>query len=263
MATGILTAGLPNEALNMGSPVAEYKISSNGPWVGAVLFGLVGLGSCGVALLAAVGATSGEDGALLAGLCVGAFSLLMWGGAAWMTRTALRKQKDRVVVFDTGLVRASGSKNEVVRWDELATVFQDITHYYRYGVRTRTRHVYTLFTRDNRKVLLTDSIVNVEALGNTIQQEVTRRLLPQYTQAYNSGGSVTFGRFTLNKAGLSYGGETIPWEQVEAVNINQGRISVRKQGKWLNWAGQNASSVPNLIVFLTLVDQIIGINTKK
>jgi hypothetical protein len=37
-------------------------------------------------------------------------------------------------------------------------------------------------------------------------------------------------------------------------------VRIRKAGKWLSWSKVQAREIPNLYVFLTLVDQIIGVN---
>ena len=45
---------------------------------------------------------------------------------------------------------------------------------------------------------------------------------------------------------------------LEAHN-GRGYISVSKRGKWFNWCSIPVSAVPNLRVFLALVDQIVGV----
>jgi len=47
---------------------------------------------------------------------------------------------------------------------------------------------------------------------------------------------------------------------VEAVKIARGIITISREGQWLSWSKVQAGEIPNLYVFLTLVDQIIGVN---
>lgn len=244
------TLSLPSEALDMGNTVAEYRSRTVKQGTLAIAGGIF------AALLLVVGLAAGYDMlAVLGGLFMAA--------AAWRIIGAIRIRDQRIVVLEKGLVRFDGRKTEIIRWDEIANVFQAVTDHYVNGVKAETTHVYTVFVKGGRKVVFNDTFTNVEALGATIQSEAMSRLLPRYAQAYDSGKPVSFGRLTLSKAGISNGTETIPWDQVEAVNIKRGRISVRKQGKWLNWAGQTAAATPNLLIFLALVDQIVGINQKK
>ena len=255
-AASIDTMNLPSEALGMGNPTAEFKPSSTRPWLLVALFVVLALGACGIGAMAIAG---GDDGAWIAVL----FGALFGVGAVWQGVTAFRNRDLRVVVLEKGLVRVGGGKTEILRWDDINSVFQAITVHYTNGIKTGTTHVYTVFAQSGQKIVFNDTLKNVEALGATIQREASSRLMPRYTQAYNSGGTATFGKLTLSKAGISNGKDTIPWDQVQAVNINRGQISVRKQGKWLNWAGQTAAATPNLFIFLNMIDQIVGINKKK
>lgn len=266
MDSNSLAVGLPPEALGMGNPSAAYKIANFWSWAFAVIFGLVGLLACAITAFAGVSTvtdSSNQEGAILSGVCFGVIALGLLGLAGWQGYAAVQKRSRRVVVLDSGLVRVNGKKSDVIRWDDVATVFQAITNIRRYGMTVSTTYAYTVYLKNNTKFLFNNSVNNISALGETIQNEVTKRLLPQYLQTYNSGGSVTFGKFTLSQAGISNGWETIPWDQVDAVNINNGFISVRKQGKWLNWAGQSAANTPNLFIFLNMVNQIVGINQKR
>jgi hypothetical protein len=53
----------------------------------------------------------------------------------------------------------------------------------------------------------------------------------------------------------------IPWNEIKSVRVNNGAIMVDRSGK-ITWSGISASSIPNLYLFLTLVDQIVGVNRK-
>jgi hypothetical protein len=250
------TMSLPSEALGMGKATAEYRSRQARPWILATILSVLGLG---VIAFGGLSILDGDDGGWIGAL----FGLLLLAGAVWQIVVAIRNRDLRVVVLEQGVVRTGGGKREVLRWDDITSVFQAITVHYANGIKTGTTHVYTIFAQGGQKVVFNDTLKNVEALGASIQKEATNRLMPRYVQAYNSGGTVTFGKLTLSKAGISNGKDTIPWAQVQAVNINRGQINVRKEGKWLNWAGQSAAATPNLLIFLNLVDQITGINTKK
>jgi len=240
----------------MGNPTGEYKPGTTGTVIWGVILTLLGLAACGFAAIS----LNGSSGAVVV---AGFFGLLMLGGGGWQLYVAIRDHDLRVVTLEKGVVRVGGGKTLVLPWDDITLVYQAITDHYRNGIKTNTTHVYTIFRTDKTKIVFNDSIKKVENLGTTIQKETTARLMPGYAKAYNAGNPVKFGKLTLSKSGINNGKETIPWDQVDAVNINRGQISVRKQGKWLGWAGQSAAATPNLFVFLSLVDQIVGINKKK
>jgi len=63
----------------------------------------------------------------------------------------------------------------------------------------------------------------------------------------------------VSQEGLHYGKSLLEWDEITAVKIKAGYISVGKRGKWFNWCNIAASSIPNLLVFESLVNQIVGI----
>jgi hypothetical protein len=41
--------------------------------------------------------------------------------------------------------------------------------------------------------------------------------------------------------------------------VRNGVIAIWREDKWLTWSSILASEVPNMFVFLSLVDQIVGV----
>ena len=89
------------------------------------------------------------------------------------------------------------------------------------------------------------------------------RQLHKSIETLNGGGTVRFGRLSVSPEGIGCDGTVLPWSDVEKVEVQQGVISVRKQGKWFNWGKVSVPDVPNVFVFIALVDQIVGINTRN
>ena len=164
----------------------------------------------------------------------------------------------RIAVFAEGLARIARDGTTVFRWDDIVEVRQSI-------VRQRggggTTHVYRILDGQGRKAMFDDKIGGVKALGETIQQEVTRRLLPKSLVAYNAGETLTFGKFSLSKEGLSRGKEALPWDEVESVAPSIGRIEVKRKGKRLTWASQAVADIPNVYVLIALTKTILGTKT--
>ncbi len=169
----------------------------------------------------------------------------------------------RVTVDANGLTHIQNGRTTSMRWDDISTVWQSITKRYTNGIYTGTTYLYTVQANDGKKLKLTNSLNRVEKLGNTIQNEVSKRHFPRALETYNSGGTVSFGNLTLNRMGLTRGSDTLAWSEIQGVQMQKGYMEIKKQGKWLRWAKIPVSSIPNLFVFLTLMDRIIGINTPK
>ncbi len=248
---------LPSEAYVLGNPLNEHPAAQGRAWFSVILVGAAGMAALGCAVIAiASGDTS-------TGVIAGLVAVALIGLVAFLAYRAYQQRGTHVVVLEKGLARVGGKQTAVIPWDDVQAVWQAVTVHYTNGIKTGTTHVYTAQTKDGQQHRFNDGVKNVETLGNTIQKEVTARLMPRYVDAYNKGGTLTFGKLTLNKAGLSNGRETIPWGEVQQVTINRGIINVRKAGKWFGWSSQTAAQTPNLFIFLNVIDQIVGVNRPK
>ncbi len=256
IATGMQTAA---DTSSLGTPVAEYKPRSRRKVLNLIAGFILSVAGGFAILYGAISVNVPTDDRPPVMILGGILLLIGWA----MIESWLQTRGLSVQVFTDGLVRSQYGKSAIMRWDEIVGVWQAITKHYYNGIYTGTTHTYTVQKADGTKTKYNDSLKNVEELGNTIQQEVTKRLLPRAVATYNSGGTVSFGKLAISPMGLAWGDKSLPWADIQGVQINKGMLSVKKQGKWLNWANIPVASIPNMLVALTLIDRIIGINAKK
>lgn len=167
----------------------------------------------------------------------------------------------KVMVHDGGLVHANRNNERIIPWDDIEYVWQQITEHYTNGVYTGTTYVYSLQLYDGSRLKYTNnSLKNVQKLGEAILHETSQVLYPKAMTKFNKGKTVKFGSLGVSQDGLSYGSSLLDWKEIDGVRIKQGYVSVRKKGKWLNWCNIAVASIPNLYVFLSLVNQIVGID---
>ena len=67
---------------------------------------------------------------------------------------------------------------------------------------------------------------------------------------------IEFGPFEVSQHGLSHRKTLLPWEKVSDVRMHDDTIIVRAQGKRLAWAKAPVSLMPNVFVFLALIEAI-------
>jgi len=84
--------------------------------------------------------------------------------------------------------------------------------------------------------VLDNKLPGIEQLGNEIVKGSSIALFPRYWQALQSGQRLTFGPLALDKQGLYSGNKSLQWSEIKAIKIQQGVISVKKEGGWFNWA---------------------------
>ncbi len=165
-----------------------------------------------------------------------------------------------MMIYEGGFEYSSTTENRLVRWSDIISVWQKILTRGANGPVTRT--IYTLLLKDEKKLVLDNNrFKDALGLGKTIQHEVTRCLMPQYVRMLNSGGTAQFGKLSMTNLAISNGKESIPWVEIKGVRVRNGVIAIWKEDKWLTWSSILASEVPNMFVFLSLVDQIVGVRS--
>jgi hypothetical protein len=244
---------MPVEAYQLGTATAEYRPKTRRLIVNKIL-GAV-LAAAGVLLVFVDMLQRHPSGMFVLGGVLLALGL-------WVFWTSVRDAGLRVLVFADGLSYTARGKTEICRWDDITEVVQQVTKHYTNGIYTGTTHIYTVRRTGAPELKLNDALDNVEQLGNEVQQQAYRRLMPRAIETFRSGGVVQFGKLKVSQQGLSNGKETLPWSEVKGVKLEGGVVSVAKQGKWLNWASATVAQTPNIFVFAGLVDAIVGINNK-
>jgi len=167
----------------------------------------------------------------------------------------------KVVLHQGGLAHSHFGKRRLISWEGIESVKQAIIEHYMNGAHTKTTYHYTLTLDDVTRLVCTKYLLqHVEKLGKRNMDQTTKVILPRARRAYNKGKMVDFGPLSVSQDGLHYGNSLLVWEDIQGVKLKEGYISVSKRGKWLRWCNISASSVPNLLTFLTMVNEIVGLD---
>jgi hypothetical protein len=223
----------------LGEPTAIYRPSITNP---LAIIGIV-LGVCilDILLLIAISTTHVISYLLIAI----PIAMVIYGVRAFMWRNV------RVYIFTNGFIRANGMTIDAVRWDQVEAVFQR-------AIRSRYGNVisysYTVRRNDGAVYKFNNLIKKIADLGNTIQHEVTKVHVPRAIAAFNAGNPLYFGKLSMNVQGLSKGSAMLPWIQVRNVDLNRGYVQIWQNGSSRRWARIRVSDVPNLLVFLEMVN---------
>jgi hypothetical protein len=156
-------------------------------------------------------------------------------------------------VFEHGLVHVDRSGTpDGYRWDAIMSVTQRI-------VRRKTfeSFLYTITRNDGTVLTLTEFYDGIAELGGTVCERVAGVHLPHAYAAIERGETVPFGDLALNAAGVvSVRHGILPWTQLDGVSVAGGYVRLRRTGRWLPWSTKPAGEIPNLYVFLTLLDRL-------
>lgn len=166
-----------------------------------------------------------------------------------------RQGAKRLHLFEHGMIvdQETGAGTVVVRWDR-ARVFEEQVQKVINGIPGPI--VYTcLVTAPGASVTVTNFYQGAGTWAAAMQTAVLRAQGATAQAAFEAGEVLDFGEFDLSTAGVTHRKQVLPWAQVGQVKLGGGAVGVTKAGETGFWARPMARSVPNLHVFLALVDK--------
>jgi len=182
-----------------------------------------------------------------------AFGLL----AGW---SAYANWNKGAAAYERGFAYNDRKGLQIWGWENVVSMTAAITRHYTNGIYTGTTHVYTLYNRQNQRLLLSDTIGKIEELAKHIDENIFPLLYARAADQYNAGQALVFGPVGISKVGIVIGKKTYPWTDVKEVSIHQGILKVsKKDGGWFSGASAAASTIPNLRVLLTIIQQVVGL----
>lgn len=198
---------------------------------------------------------------LIAPIPVGGIAmLLIAAGLLWGYRAQMRA---RVEVYDKGVVGMDWlGRRFSFRWDEVAEMYEFIGYdMRRIGLGWRPiQWVYTVHTRDGRRIKLNMAYEKIFNLGRIVLKETGNLLLPAAQSALKSGATVPFGKqIGVNGSGLVSAGETLTWAEVEKMRFTQtGDLLIHKKGQRTPWKLVMHSHIANFPVFQALLREAVA-----
>jgi hypothetical protein len=177
--------------------------------------------------------------------------------AGWGAYTNWNKA---VAVYERGFAFNDRKGLQVWRWEDVVSMRSAITRHYTNGIYTGTTHIYTLYNRQNQRLVLADSFSKLEELANLIDNSIFPLLYEHAADQYNTGQEIVSGPVAISKAGITIGKKTYPWKDVKEVSVHRGILKVsRKEGGWFSGASASTAAIPNLRVLLTIIHQVVGL----
>ncbi|MBS2545323.1 hypothetical protein KGQ19_00425 [Catenulispora sp. NL8] len=189
---------------------------------------------------------------------------------------------NRLCLFRNGLIRhsaADGTAPEVFRWDQIETTYQlrEIRYHrqrperhYRYdGTRYQYRFIKPggVELRVGEGVFHDPTKFNKEKSGNLFNshdeqqyadagqiacERVAQVQLPAAMRALEAGGTLSFGKASISMAGVDTGKGMVPWQDLSELQVKNGSVVIKKQGKFFSLFDQPAAAIPNFQVFVVL-----------
>ncbi len=200
----------------------------------------------------------GDD--ILPPFLIGSFFFLVGILLAW---SAFSNWKKSAALYRDGFAYVDRKGVKSWNFEQVTGMTAAVTKHYRNGIYTGTTHVYTLWNKAGDRMNINDAIQGVEELASGIRKGIYPHLYQAAANAYNAGKPVQFGAVTISKAnGLQMKKKAYPWNEVKEVKIQKGILKVAKKGGgWFSGTNIAVSTIPNLDVLLSMIDQIVGLKS--
>jgi hypothetical protein len=182
---------------------------------------------------------------------LGVFGMLLGAAAA---TSVLRQRNRRVHLHAGGLVEERGRRRVEVVWDEVATLVSTrVTLTQAAGLVTHHIETHTLKTDRGQKLVLDHLLADIATLGQEVERQVSRCLLPKIRARLARGESVSFSPLTVTAELLAHGQKTLPWEQVAGAETAHGEVRIFRRGEPTAWVKIRYGSLTNAQALLTLI----------
>ncbi len=252
-----LDAALTAAGGRLGQPQSQHWRVLSAQWAIFVFAPIMAIGIFGLCC-AAPAVFFSDARSATAYFALGGVAVLALGfGVATLTSP---RRAVGVVVFEHGLVHVDGERTQVIGWSEVTNVWRRVTEYYDTSMQKsktrRTKYHVILESISSSPVHVNDEFTEIEALTDHIVTEVTRRQLPEAVRLVQQGQTLRFGPFGVGPHGIDNGRETLPWSQIRELQVIQGEIRIRKDGKWLSWSRADVGDIPNFFVFFAVAQSL-------
>ena len=178
--------------------------------------------------------------------------------------------KSALTISDSGVRRESAFGQQELAWSQVAeTRYQvvPINVYAHFGLigaliamsskRSARAHLtLELIGQDRKKLKVTSNYQNAdEAIGI-----ILGRLLPSMVQNVKGriqrGETVQFGGLGLSATAVTWKGTSIPVTEITKAELAGSNLQIKRQGKWLSAVNVKSSKVPDVLVFLEVLDSL-------
>jgi len=184
------------------------------------------------------------------------FGMLYLFSATGGWRRARQVRGLRILAFSTGFARIQRDAADIVRWKEIATVRRAVLRDQDQKTAFDGSIRLSLETADGREYEFDDALSGLKELRKLVEQHTLPHLLDEALDAYEAGSDVSFGVVSASRRGLVYGGRSLPWTELEAIETAKGLLHVKaldvRRPQWRI----RLLEVPNVHVLIALAEYV-------
>jgi hypothetical protein len=178
----------------------------------------------------------------------------------------LQQNRSKVVVRTDGIERwGMRGKIWALRWAEMVELRYRAVKMRLYHVIPIGTNIYlTLTDPQGRRRRLPSNMKGMDVLAERVADQQTAARLAEARAAIDRGDEVRFGKaLTLDREKVSvrkvFGGyKSCALRDIEKVSVDAGLLRIRQRGKFLAFGGGSVGAIPNVFLFLRLLDTLVA-----
>jgi hypothetical protein len=191
----------------------------------------------------------------------GGLTLLLLGILA-----VVQQSRSKVVVRTDGLERwGLRGKLWALRWADMAQLrYRAVKMRLYYFIPVGTNIHLTLIDPSGRKHKVPANMRGMDVLAERVAEQQTKARFAEARAAIDRGDEVRFGSWlVLDREKVSarklFGGyKSCALAEIEKVAVESGFLRIRQKGKLLAFGGGSIAAIPNVFLFLRLLDTLVG-----
>lgn len=172
--------------------------------------------------------------------------------------------KTVLTINDSGVRRESVLGQQEMAWSQITETRYRVVPINMYGhlgllgavLASRAQLTLELITSDGKKLKVTSNFRDArEAIGI-----ILGRILPPMVQSVKArlqrGEAVHFGGIGLSATAVTWKNNSIPVSEITKAELVGSNLQLKRQGKWLTAISVRSDKVPNVLVFLEVLESL-------
>jgi len=177
--------------------------------------------------------------------------------------------KTVLIINDSGVRRESAIAQQEIAWSQITETRYRVVPINMYGhlgligavlamssKSGRAQLTLELINHDRKKLKVTSNFRNAdEAIGI-----ILGRILPPMVQNVRArlqrGETVAFGGIGLSATAVTWKDSSIPVSEITKAELVRSNLQVKRQGKWLSAISVRSDKVPDVLVFLEVLESL-------
>jgi hypothetical protein len=177
--------------------------------------------------------------------------------------------KTVLIINDSGVRRESVLGQQEITWSQIAETryrVVPINVYAHFGLigallamsskSSRAQLTLDLIGQDRKKLKITSNFRNAEEAIGIILSRILPPMVQNTKARLQRGETVQFGGIALSATAVGWKGSSIPVSEITQAGLVRSNLQIKRQGKWLSAISVRSDKVPDVLVFLEVLESL-------